>query len=116
MARFRLARPADVDLSAILSTSAERWGLETTRRYAALIVAALRQVAADPAGPLTRARPELGADLRSFHMRHTRASGSVPPVKRPPHLLYYRVASDGVIEVVRVLHERMEPKRHVAEL
>lgn len=34
-------------------------------------------------------------------------------VKRPIHVLYYRVAQKGVIEIVRVLHERMEPSRHL---
>jgi toxin ParE1/3/4 len=29
------------------------------------------------------------------------------------HVLYYRVADDGVIEIVRVLHDRMDPRRHL---
>lgn len=32
------------------------------------------------------------------------------------HVLYYRVAAKGMIEIVRVLHERMEPNRHLDEL
>ena len=42
----------------------------------------------------------------------------LPPtkVRRPVHVLYYRVAKKGVIEIVRVLHERMEPSRHLDEL
>jgi plasmid stabilization system protein ParE len=28
-------------------------------------------------------------------------------------VLYYRVLVPGLIEIVRVLHERMEPSRHV---
>jgi toxin ParE1/3/4 len=34
-------------------------------------------------------------------------------VRRPVHVLYYRVAQGGAIEIVRVLHERMEPSRHL---
>ena len=37
-------------------------------------------------------------------------------VRRPVHVLYYRVAEEGVIEIIRVLHERMEPSRHLDEL
>jgi len=33
-------------------------------------------------------------------------------VKKPVHVLYYRAIQSGVIEIVRVLHERMEPSRH----
>src|SRR5437016_421892 len=33
-------------------------------------------------------------------------------VGRPVHILYYRKIQPGLIEIVRVLHERMEPSRH----
>lgn len=113
MARFRLARPAQLDLANIPTTSAERWGAEGRRRYAAILAAAMRQVAAEPDGPLTRKRPELRAGLRSFHVGYARHPAEAAKVKRPVHILYYRVGSKGVIEIVRVLHDRMEPRRHL---
>jgi len=116
MARFRLARPAQTDLANILSTSAERWGPEGQQRYAAVLAAAMRQVAAEPEGPLTRKRPDLRSGIRSFHVRYARRSAEAAMVRRPVHVLYYRVAQKGVIEIVRVLHERMEPSRHLDEL
>jgi len=116
MARFRLARPAQVDLVNILATSAERWGTEGRQRYAAVLAAAMRQVADQPEGPVTKKRPELRSGIRSFHVRHTRRSAEDARVKRPVHILYDRVAQEGVIEIVRVLHERMEPSRHLDEL
>jgi toxin ParE1/3/4 len=116
MARFRLARPAQVDLANILSTSADRWGPDGRKRYEAVLAAAMRQVAAEPDGPLSKQRPELRAGIRSFHLRHARVSAGVARVKQPVHVLYYRIDREGVIEIVRVLHERMEPKRHLDEL
>jgi toxin ParE1/3/4 len=116
MARFRLARPAQVDLANILATSVERWGAEGRHRYAAVLAAAMRQVAAEPDGPLTRKRPDLRSGIRSFHVRHARRSGEGAKVRRPVHVLYYRVAQVGVIEIIRVLHERMEPSGHLDEL
>ena len=116
MARFRLARPAQIDLANILATSAERWGAEGRQRYAAVLAAAMRQVADQPEGPLTKKRPELRSGLRSFHVRYTRRSAEDATVRRPVHVLYYRVAQEGVIEIIRVLHERMEPSRHLDEL
>ena len=65
MARFRLARPAQIHL-AILATSAERWGAEGRQRYAAVLAAAMRQIADQPEGPLTQKRPELRSGIRSF--------------------------------------------------
>jgi toxin ParE1/3/4 len=113
MARFRLARPAELDLANILSTSAERWGAEGQQRYAAVLAAAMRQVAAEPDGPLTRKRPDLRSGIRSFHVRHARGSAEAAKVRRPVHVLYYRVTHKSVIEIVRVLHELMEPRRHL---
>jgi toxin ParE1/3/4 len=115
MARFRLARPAQIDLANILATSAVRWGAEGRQRYATLLAEAMRQVAAAPGGPLTRKRPELRSAIRSFHVRYTPRSDAGANVRRPVHVLYYRVAEEGVIEIVRVLHERMEPRRHLDE-
>lgn len=116
MARFRLARPAQIDLANILATSADRWGAEGQQRYAALLVAPMRQVAAEPWGPLTRKRPELrSGGIRSFHVRHAhRPEGA--QVRRPVHVLYYRVAEDDVIEIIRVLHDRMDPSHRLDEL
>jgi len=115
MARFRLSRLAEADLSQILAISEERWGTEGSDRYRARIAAAIRKVAADPYGPTTRDRATLSSGVRSFHVRHARSGSNGPgaKVKRPVHVLYYRVVTPDLIEIVRVLHERMEPSRHL---
>ena len=112
MARFRIAQPAQSDLTNILATSAERWGTDGRRRYALLLAAAMRTVAANPEGPLTQPRNELSPGLRSLHLRHARVNAPPAKVKKPVHVLCYRATQPGVIEIVRVLHERMEPSRH----
>lgn len=111
MARFRIAQPAEADLANILVTSAERWGIEAQHRYTILLAEAISMIAADPEGPLTRERKELLPGVRSFHLRHAR-NNAPEQVKRPVHVLYYRAIKPGLIEIVRVLHERMEPSRH----
>lgn len=93
-----------------------RRGAEGHERYAAVLAVAMRQVAAEPDGLLTRKRPELTPGFRSFHLRYARRSADAAKVRRPVHVLYYRVAQEGVIEIVRVLHERMEPSRHLDEV
>jgi toxin ParE1/3/4 len=113
MARFRLARPAQTDLANILATRAERWGAAGRQRYAAVPAAAMRQVAAEPDGPLARKRPDLRSGIRSFHVRYARRPTEGAKVTRPVHILYYRAAEEGVIEIIRVLHERMDPSRHL---
>lgn len=110
MARFRLSGPARADLAGILATSLERWGEDGRARYAALLAAAMRSIAAAPEAPATRDRAELVPGVRSFHVRQVRGAHGV---KTPVHVLYFRVTSSSVIEIVRVLHERMEPSLHL---
>jgi toxin ParE1/3/4 len=113
MARFRLSRLAAADLAHILATSEERWGAGARRRYEAIIAAAMRKVAADPTGPATRDRAALSAGIRSFHVRHARGHGPEAKVRQPVHVLYYRAITPDLVEIIRVLHERMEPSRHL---
>lgn len=113
MARFRLSLLARADLAQILAVSAEQWGTEGGRRYAAVLAAGMRKVAAEPDGPTTRDRTELSRGIRSFHLRNARAGDAVAKVRKPVHVLFYRVLKSGLVEIVRVLHERMEPSRHI---
>jgi toxin ParE1/3/4 len=113
MTRFRLSQPAEADLARILATGTEQWGADAGHRYALLLGTAMRKVAADPHGAATRERPELQAGIRSLHIRHARATVPDAPVRSPVHVLYYRAIAPDMIEIVRVLHERMEPSRHI---
>jgi toxin ParE1/3/4 len=67
----------------------------------------METVAADPEHPLSNTQGD--RKLRSSHIRH---SAGVRTVKNPVHVLFYRTAA-SVVEIVRVLHERMEPSRHL---
>ncbi len=113
MARYRLSRLAEGDVAHILATSEVRWGTEGRRRYAAILAAAMRKVAAEPNGPVMRDHAELSPGIRSFHVRHARGDDPATRVRRPVHVLYYRAVAPDLIEIVRLLHERMEPSRHL---
>ncbi|HEX2216780.1 MAG TPA: type II toxin-antitoxin system RelE/ParE family toxin [Xanthobacteraceae bacterium] len=106
-----MARRAQTDLMIILGDGAEKWGADASRRYGVTLMRAMRQVASDPEGRLTRPRPDLRPDLRSFHLRHVRQNARQSAVKRPVHVLYYRVVEPGLVEIARILHDRMEPAR-----
>lgn len=75
----------------------------------------MQRAADDPRGPLTKDRVELMPGLRSLHTRHARGMSREAPVANPVHIVLYRVLRPGLVEIVRVLHERMEPSRHPPE-
>lgn len=113
MARYRLSEPAKADIASILRTSEERHGLAARVRYRALLTAAMRRVAADPEGHSTADRTELLPGIRSFHIRHSRNESREAPVASPAHVLFYRALQPGLVEIVRILHDRMDPNRHI---
>lgn len=114
MFRYRLSEAARGDVLNILAWTHEQFGEAARLRYESLIVAALRDVASQPNGPGSLARPELGVGVRSWHLRlsreHMKPGAGI--VSRPHHLLVYRVAP-GVVVVGRVLHHAMELARHL---
>lgn len=113
MARYRLSEPAKADVASILRRSEELHGKQARIRYRACLTAAMRRVAADPQGRSTVDCGELDLGIRSFHIRHSRDDSREAPVANPVHVLFYRVISPGVVEIVRVLHDRMEPGRYI---
>ncbi|MBJ7532771.1 type II toxin-antitoxin system RelE/ParE family toxin [Rhodomicrobium vannielii ATCC 17100] len=115
MARYRLSEPAKADIASILRTSEERHGRQAGIRYRALLTAALRRVATEPDGVSTSNRDELLAGIRSFHIRHSRTETREAPVGDPVHVIFYRAVEPGLVEIVRVLHDRMESSRRVGQ-
>jgi toxin ParE1/3/4 len=113
MARYRLSDPAKTDIARLLRTSETLHGVDARIRYRALLTAALRRIAADPSGVLMQNRDKLAEGVRSFHIRHSRKDSWEKPVGEPVHVIFYRVATPGLVEVIRVLHERMEPGIHI---
>jgi len=114
MLRYRLSAAAQGDLVSILGWSHEQYGEAARLRYESLIVAALRDVASQPDRPRSLARPELGAGVRSWHLRLSRhyVGPGMEVVRRPRHFLVYR-SEPALVVVGRVLHDAMELARHL---
>jgi toxin ParE1/3/4 len=116
VARYRLAAPSKADIQSILRTSESRHGAEPLIRYRGLLTAALRRISRDPLGALTLDWSDLTPRLGSLQVRRVRSESREVPVATPLHVVFYRMAGPDLAEVVRVLHERMEPSRHLGGL
>lgn len=110
MLRYRLSDSAQADVISVLAWTHEQFGETARLRYESLIVAALRDVAMQqPDRPGSILRPELGAGVRSWHLRRSRhhAATGAGVVRRPRHFLVYRL-EPGLLVVGRLLHDAME--------
>lgn len=97
--RLVVTAAARDDLRVIGRTTAETWGLDQRARYLARIRERFIQLRNTPG--LGHARDDIRPSYRSI------------PIGR--HVVFYREAGD-LIEIIRVLHDRMDLRRHLADL
>jgi toxin ParE1/3/4 len=109
---FELTLAAERDIRDILRETLKMFGTVQLSVYQRIISTGIALVAEQPERPESRARPELGAEIRVFHLELAagRRGGAA-------HCLYYTPGrlSDGSTGTVilRVLHEHMEPRHKV---
>ncbi len=96
MTRYRLTPAAQRDLSLIWDYTAERWDVVQAETYVNEIRAAIERVTEDPH------RGRSCEEIRRGYRRYSIGS----------HLLFYFPHGDGV-DVIRILHQRMDPTRHL---
>ncbi|OWJ68645.1 type II toxin-antitoxin system RelE/ParE family toxin [Inquilinus limosus] len=98
MRRLVVTAAAAADLQAIGRFAAETWGLDQKTRYLAQIRERFRQIRATPG--LGRPRDDIHSGFRSL------AAGR--------HVIFYREAVD-LVEIVRILHDRMDLHGRLAD-
>jgi toxin ParE1/3/4 len=103
--RPRLGAAAERDFAAILRWTAQRFGAGRARVYRQTLLLAVRDLASGPDVLGSKARDDILPGLRSLHVARRGRRGR--------HLLLYRAAGDAEIEILRILHDSMELRRHL---
>jgi toxin ParE1/3/4 len=98
VSRYVLSPAAQADLEQIWDYTCERWNDDQAEAYVRVIQHAIELVADNAL---------IGTpcdEVRTGYRRHTAGS----------HTLYYRVGAGGdLVDVVRILHKRMDVDRHL---
>lgn len=97
MSRYVLSPAARADLEDIWDYTSDRWDLDQAEAYVRGLQRAIERAAEDPR--VGRSCDEVRPGYRKL------AAGS--------HTLYYRLTDDGTVDIVRILHQRMDADRHV---
>ena len=103
--RVRLGAAAELDFANILKWTAENFAAQQSRVYRDALVQAIGELADGPDVAGSKARDEIMRGLRTLHVARRGRRGS--------HFLMYRAAPKNTIEIVRILHDRMDLRRHV---
>ncbi|MEH3118703.1 MAG: type II toxin-antitoxin system RelE/ParE family toxin [Methylorubrum populi] len=93
----RLSPRTRADLGRLWDDSAERWGVDQADRSVRLLAVSFDKLA-EGSAPGRRAD-----EIRKGYFRLSVGS----------HVLFYRPGADGGIELIRILHQRMDFKRHL---
>jgi toxin ParE1/3/4 len=97
VSRYLLSPAAQADLNQIWEYTSYNWGVDQAEKYLRELQRAIERAAANP--QIGRACDEIRPGYRKL------AAGS--------HVPFYRLSVEGVIDVVRVLHQRMDVDRHL---
>lgn len=99
MTSFTLTRKALADLAGIGRYTQETWGVAQRNTYLTMLDGCFRQLTENP---------HIGtdcSDIRKGYRKH----------KAGKHLIFYRATTAKKIEIVRVLHGRMDIDRKLFE-
>ena len=104
----RLTAAAAADFREILRWTVAQFGEAQARVYAETLSAALSDLAAGPAVIGARERNDIAKGLCTLHVARKNRKGR--------HFVMFRIGRNRgreVIEVLRLLHDAMDPERHL---
>ena len=97
MASFQLTQKAKVDLRKMGRDTRKKWGREQRNVYLEKLDNSFHRLADNP--HLGRACQEAGPGYRYLHVER--------------HFIFYRQVEPDKIEIIRILHDRMDCLRHL---
>ena len=97
MPKFKLSRKAKADLTSIALNTEREWGRDQRNHYILQFDQCFHLLGENP--NLGQACDEISPGYRHY------PQGS--------HIIFYRLATEGFFEIIRILHKRMLPEGHL---
>ena len=102
--KVRLAAQAELDFSEILAWTVENFGERQAQTYAETLVLAIEALHDGPGQLGAKARDDIEPGIRILHVARPGRAGR--------HFVVFREAPDQCIDVLRLIHDRMDLARH----
>lgn len=113
MNRIKISGPARRDVAGILRRSRDEFGIEAADRYRKLFDQAFNDLAENPERAGVRSIADVRQHYFTYHLKLSVTRASKPTVRRPRHVIAFRLASAGDVLVARVFHDRQLLARHL---
>ena len=97
MADLVLLAAARADLKSIWRYTAKTWDTEQAELYTRQIIMACEKIAADP---------DKGRSCDNLRLGYRKFAVNL-------HMIFYRMQSNQIVEVVRILHQSMDFNQHL---
>ncbi|WCO03601.1 type II toxin-antitoxin system RelE/ParE family toxin [Psychroserpens ponticola] len=99
MAEYKLTNKAVADLSKIWEYTFEVWSEKQADKYYDGLISNCEEIAENP---------DLGKNYAGI-------SKQLLGIKSNRHIIFYRTLNENYVEITRILHERMDLKKRIAE-
>ncbi len=99
MAEYKFTHKAVEDLSKIWDYTFEVWSEQQADKYYDGLISICRDIAENP---------DLGKNYDGI-------SSQLFGLKTNRHIIFYRTLNENYVEITRILHERMDLKKRIAE-
>ena len=99
MAKFKLTNKAVEDLSKIWEYTFEVWPENQADKYYEMLISNCQEIADNPL---------LGKNYDGIAQK-------LLGMKTNQHIIFYRTLNENYIEIIRILHERMDLKKRITE-
>ena len=99
MWNYKLTNKAVADLSKIWEYTFEVWSEKQADKYYNELISNCEEIAKNP---------DLGKNYEGI-------SKQLLGIKANRHIIFYRTLSEDYVEITRILHERMDLKKRIAE-
>ena len=97
MAKIGFRQSAIIDLNGIWRYTSANWSESQADKYYSKIKAACRKISSNS---------EIGKPYDSI-------SSGLRGIKSEKHIIFYTILANGQIEIIRILHERMDLSNHL---
>lgn len=99
MANFKLTKRAVVDLADIWDYTFEMWSEKQADKYYESLITTCQEIAENP---------DSGKSYEGI-------TKGLSGVKSNRHIIFYRKVSNNYVEIIRILHERMDLRNQLVE-